>query len=311
MPPWDDLPLFLAAWRTRSLARAAATLGVSSSTASRRLTQLEQSLGAPLFLRTPDGLAPTAAAQAILPQVEAMERASLRLQAALASLDEEVEGVVRIALPAEVAYHVLLPSLPPLLERHAGIRLELVAGRELVDLSRREADMAIRLVRPTSGEGLTVTRLREVVQQPFVHPRLLQDWGEHEDVRRLPWIGWTQAVGMNPLEAWMQAALPGVEPRVRVNEFYLGRRAAVLGMGACLLSRTFGLLSPPLVAIAEAHLPLPLPRASLWLVGLSALRDTLRYALVWDFLVEVFRTPPEQDDIAVLRERISGQRQGP
>lgn len=299
--PWDDLPLFLAAWRERSLGRAAASLGMSTSTASRRLAALEATLGAPLFLRTPDGLAPTSAAKAILPSVEAMERASQHLQVELAGLDQQIEGVVRVALDAELACFVILPSLKPLLDRHPGLRLELLSGTELVDLNRREADMALRLVRPTSGDGLMLTRLREVRQVPFAHPRLLREWSQHGELQRLPWIGWTEGHLYNPLHRWMSAALPDVDPQLRLNDFYLVRRAAQLGLGATLLPFTFGSLAPPLVELPVEDTTLALPTATLWLVGLRALRDTPRYALVWDFLVELLRPLPGQDDLAILK----------
>src|SRR5262245_40785994 len=95
--PWDDLHVFLVLRRASTFAAAARILEVDATTVSRRLTRLEERLGAQLFQRTPDALVPTPEAEAIVDSVEGMERQAARVSSQIAGRNSLVEGVVRIA----------------------------------------------------------------------------------------------------------------------------------------------------------------------------------------------------------------------
>src|SRR5262249_19532376 len=125
---WDDVRLFLALCRARTVGGAGRTLGVDASTVSRRLGALEESLAATLFDRGREGIAPTEAAERLLPVAEEIEAAMTRFTTAAEGLEREVSGRVRITCPPDVAEVVLVPLLPGLLERHPGLSLEIDPG---------------------------------------------------------------------------------------------------------------------------------------------------------------------------------------
>jgi DNA-binding transcriptional LysR family regulator len=153
---WDDVRVLLALFRTRTLSSAAVRLGANPSTVGRRLDALEDALGARLFDRTPDGVAPTAATEHLLAHAERLEQAAYALGGAVEGFETRTEGVVRITAPPGVADHFLAPALPRLLSRYPDIRVELDASVRSLDLTRREADLALRAVRPESGDLVAV-----------------------------------------------------------------------------------------------------------------------------------------------------------
>jgi DNA-binding transcriptional LysR family regulator len=153
---WEQVRLFLAVAREKSLAGASARLGVDVSTVSRRLDRLEDLIGAPLFDRTRDGTSPTVLAEQVMPHAEEMELAAVRFAAAGAKVETEVEGIVRLTVPPGVADAFVAPALPELYARHPNLVIELDASVGYADLTRREADVAIRAHRPASGDLVSV-----------------------------------------------------------------------------------------------------------------------------------------------------------
>ncbi len=152
MPDWGDLRFFLEVARTGTLAAAARKLGVDDTTVGRRLAALERELGARLFARTPDGLALTAAGEAMRAAGVEMEEAVLRGEQRALGADRKLSGLVRVATTEMLGEVVVLPALRVLHEQHPQIRVELLTGSSPVDLARREADVALRYLRPDRGD---------------------------------------------------------------------------------------------------------------------------------------------------------------
>lgn len=152
---WDDARVFLAVSRRGTLRSAAEELAIDQATAGRRLAALEAALGAKLFLRTPKGYVPTAAGESALQAAQSMEAAAYELQRRMHGLDGRPEGVVSLACTDTVATVFLFPALKRLRERHPGISVRLVASTKLSNLTRREADLAVRSVRPESPDLIT------------------------------------------------------------------------------------------------------------------------------------------------------------
>src|SRR5690349_2639045 len=122
---WDDVKLFLALCRSRTVGGAAQALQVDASTVSRRLVALEQALATSLFDRSRDGIAPTEAAEALLPVAEEVEQGMARFGNLAQGLEREAEGTVRITCPPDVAEVVLAPLLHELLAQHPKLRIVL------------------------------------------------------------------------------------------------------------------------------------------------------------------------------------------
>lgn len=150
---WNDLRFFLAVARHGGLSSAANRLETSPSRVSRRIDALENALGVPLFLRSLDGYRLTDEGLAFVPRAEAVEAAALALSGK-AAICAGVAGRVRLATAENIATRLIAPALPGFLSEHPNLKLDLVTGIRSVDLARHEADLALRLTRPSSGEIL-------------------------------------------------------------------------------------------------------------------------------------------------------------
>jgi DNA-binding transcriptional LysR family regulator len=279
---WDDLRVFLAIVRERNLSRAARRLGVNQSTTSRRLAAFEADLGVLLFDRTPDGLVPTAAAEDLLPAAERAEQAANDVTRVVAGHDAHPEGVVKVAMPDGMAASVFVPALPMLIARHPRIRVDVLAGSQLVDLSRREADLAIRFMRPTRGD--LVSRKIATLSHEIIASPAYAEAHAGAALRELDWITWDESLSHIPEMLWF-ARRVGVEPRMRTNS-PTGLLAAVrAGLGVTVFATGGSALAQGLAPI-ETDVPMP-PPVEVWLVGHRALRDVPRIRATWDFILEI------------------------
>ncbi|MEZ4322222.1 MAG: LysR family transcriptional regulator [Myxococcota bacterium] len=298
MQAWDDLATFLSTLRLGSASRAAAELDVSVSTVTRRLARLEDQLGKPLFVRTADGMTATEAAHALRPHAEAAEHAVLAGRAAVQSLDAEKSGRVHVALPSDMVQLVLLPVLASFTDAHPDIELLFDTGSGLADLMRREADIAVRVVRPTDGDELVATRLRTETYGVFGSPAYL---ARHPSRRALDhrWVAWDASLAHVHESRWLAEHAPSARIAFRTNAPGILRQATAAGVGLAVLPRLFGLLTP---SLREVELDAPgLPTFDLWMVTHRALRHAPAVAAVWDHLESRLRHVPGQDDVAVLR----------
>jgi DNA-binding transcriptional LysR family regulator len=288
---WDDVRLFLALHRERSLAGAGARVGLDASTLSRRLAALEEGLAARLFDRTREGLVPTAAADLLLPAAEEMESAHVRFARDASGFEREAEGLVRLSVPPGVADAFVGPALVRLHARHPRIRIELDASVRLLDLTRREADLAVRTIRPQSGE-LVMLKLGASPWTPMVAAARA---GKLAPVKRwddVAWIAWGDDLAGIPPARWLSKHAPRVDPLLRTSHIATQVAAVEAGLGVALLPASYARVSAvaPLrygKALAPSAVELPLNET--WLVGHRALRGVPRIAAVWDFLVDEFQ----------------------
>lgn len=175
-PHWDDLKIFLAVAREESLSGAGRILRLDPATAGRRIARLETALEAPLFVKSPQGYALSAAGERLLAHAEQAEQAMRAATEALAGPSESLAGQIRIGAPDGCANYLL----PQVCARIAGdnpdLDIQIVALPRVVNLSRREADMAITVSPPTAGQllvqKLTDYRLHLVASRRYLreHP---------------------------------------------------------------------------------------------------------------------------------------------
>ncbi|SEE44902.1 MULTISPECIES: LysR family transcriptional regulator [Pseudomonas] len=149
---WDDARVFLAVCRESTLRGAARVLGVDQATVGRRITALEKSLSATLFLRTSEGYALTAVGEAALKAVEKMEHSALELERRIQGLDDRLTGTVRVSTTDSMAIDFLIPAIARLHEQHPDVRVQLDASTQMISLSKREADIAVRNTRPDNPD---------------------------------------------------------------------------------------------------------------------------------------------------------------
>jgi len=158
---WELYRSFLGVLREGSLSGAARALGITQPTVGRHVAALEQALGVVLFTRSQLGLMPTELALALRSYAEAMESTAASLERAASSQGEGVRGVVRVSASEVIGVEVLPPIVARLREQHPALKVELVLTNRVQDLLRREADIAVRMVRPRQ-EQLVARRIGQI-----------------------------------------------------------------------------------------------------------------------------------------------------
>jgi DNA-binding transcriptional LysR family regulator len=285
---WDDVRLFLALCRARTVASAAGSLGVDASTVSRRLATLEAELGASLFDRNREGITPTEAAENLMPVAEEIEAGMLRFTTAAQGLEREASGLVRIACAPDVAAVLLMPLFKELLAKHPALRIEVEEGLTTLDLTRREADLAVRVVRPVRGD-LLITRLMAPRWVLVGAPALAASVGKLRAWDDVPWISWTERYAHAPQPRWLAKHARGIEPVVRTDSFAVQLAAAVAGLGVVLVPEPSAVhhgLVPLKIGPALKEAAEDWPVSELFLVTHRALREVPRVRVVWDLLLE-------------------------
>jgi DNA-binding transcriptional LysR family regulator len=285
---WDDLELLLALGREGTLSGAALRLGVNTSTIGRRLDAMESGLDVHLFDRTPTGIAPTELARGLLPIAESMEQVAADALRLLAGRETEPEGVVRLTAPPGLANWFVAPALVELRARHPKLIVELDASIGYADLTRREADLALRASRPASGD-LVAVRLAETSSVIAASPTRIRQLGKLASLDAIEWITWGRDLAGFPDAKWITANVDPAKIVLKTSSMDAQLHAARSGLGALLLARPFldwiDLDEVPLERALAKRLP-PVPVGTLWLVGHRALREVPRVRAVWEFIVE-------------------------
>jgi DNA-binding transcriptional LysR family regulator len=282
MIDWDDLRVFLAVLRTRSHAGAARTLRVAATTIGRRVASLEAAVGARLFSRTPDGLAPTAAALALAARAERIEAEVLASERELNGADASPTGTVRITCGDGFASYVLAPALPAFLAAHPGLSVEVRADVRALDLTRGEADVAVRNFRPREASlvarRLGVERVGLYAAPGYLSvrgtPRTLRDLAAHDLVL------YEANFDRSRTQAWLLQAAPAARVVVRGSNTVTLHALCAAGAGIALLSSAFVRDDPRY----EPVLPrLETPAMDVWAVTHGDLRTSARVgaALRW------------------------------
>ena len=284
-PSWELLRTFLEAVRDGSLSGAARRLGLTQPTAGRHIDALEAELGLPLFTRSPQGLIPTPAALDLVPHAETMAAAAAALRRAASGEAATDRGTVRITASEIMGCEVLPAILARFRRRHPKVELELALSNRNQDLLRRDADIAVRMNRPTQ-KALVVRRIGKTGLGLYAHrdylvafgtPKSLADLGGHcligfdRDDRSFRSVG-------------SQAAPIGRDQfgfRCDSDPAQFAALCAGVGIAGCqhLLARS----RPELVPVLPGELQFSL---EIWLAMHEDLKATRRVRLLFDHLAE-------------------------
>ena len=191
-PDWYLFRAFLAVAREGTLSGAARVLGTTQPTMGRQVAALEASLGIKLFTRSLDGLSPTEAGMRLIPSAEAMAAAVEAAQRSASGEIEEERGTVRITASDVIGAEVLPPMLADFHSLNPRISVELALSNRNEDLLRGDADIAVRMVRPTQG-ALVAKRIGRIDIGLYGHRRYLKGRAmprQLEDLRRHALIGY-------------------------------------------------------------------------------------------------------------------------
>lgn len=273
---WDDIRLFLEVGRQGSFTAAAQALGIKQSTVSRRMAQLEEQLGTQLFDRKRAELSPIG--EKLQARALAVEQSVIAFRDELDGFEAAPSGNVRLALTESMAIHIVLPTVMPRLKKEFPlIQLELITGYDLARLTQRDAELALRFVRPSSGD-LVSRRIAKIPTCVLAHQRF-----ETCTLEELPWV----VADFERFEAseklWFEKHV-GCEPALRTSSYMTQIEAMRTGVGAALLPRALRHVHESVVEL-ELGLP-PGPELELWLVAPQALRTVPRIAAVWKVLEE-------------------------
>lgn len=254
---WDDLKTVLALVRAGSLMGAADQLGVSYTTVARRIARAEDALGATLFDRLADGYRPTEAGRLAAQEAVGMETHQDSLLRGLAAQAEHLAGPLVLTAPQLVISYLLGPVLRDFTDAHPEVDLQIRATNETLDLTRREADLAIR-VSNDPGDSLTGQRMAEQATASFGTP----DWAEQ--VASGGGLDWIVFAGRASLPGAVIEAYPGSRIRYRFDDMVAMVGAARDGMGIVRLPMFLGRAVPELVQLP--CIP-PTPYTDMWVVA--------------------------------------------
>jgi DNA-binding transcriptional LysR family regulator len=285
---WDNLRYFLAVARSGSLSRAGRSLAVDPATVSRRIRQLERELGTKLFLRQAAGYVLTAAGERLLTRAGELETEILACQAVLAT-EEMAAGSVVVTTTEALAGSFVLRHLSAFGAAHPRVSVELVRTEQTLNLSRREADIALRLARPHQLD-LRARRIARLDFGLYASPAWIKrhgPLGEPGDLRSCNLIDWGDARPDFPATRWFAKALDAGRIVFRANSPGDRLSAARDGLGVAL--------GPCLMGEEDAGLVRLLPDLELagpevWLLVHRELADLARVRAVLDFLAQRARS---------------------
>lgn len=245
---WDDLRYFVRAAQTKTLAGAARALGVEHTTIGRRLTALERTFGAPVFIRGPDGLRLTPLGERVLPLIEEVERAVRAVQDLVGS--EKVR--VRLAVPSGFAV-LITEHLTQLRQDYPDISLELLSGSRPVDLKKGEAELALR-IGPVADPDLVAQNVGDVGLSLYAADAYLARRPAPIDPRRLAGheiIGYDPSLAALPGAKWLEAHGAQASVVLRCREMTDMLAAATAGLGLAVLPCMLGDTEPVLKRLTD------------------------------------------------------------
>jgi DNA-binding transcriptional LysR family regulator len=279
---WDDVRIFLAVARAGQILGAARRLELNHATVSRRVAALEKSLGTKLFRRLTTGSELTAEGERFLSIAERMEADMIAARAEIAGESDEVAGVVRIGAPDGFGVAFLASRLGALTERHPALSVQLVPVPRSFSLSRREADIAITVERPTEGR-LVAAKLVDYTLGLYASPSYLERAGtpaSAEELRRHRLIGYVPDLIISPSLDYAPEFLADWHSGFAVSSA-LGQVEAVRsGAGIGILHTFIARMHHDLVPVTIA----PPIRRAYWLVYHETVRPLRRVQIVSAFI---------------------------
>lgn len=282
---WNDLRYFLAVARTGRLTSASRSLGTDHATVSRRVKAIEQALAARLFERSPRGYALTEAGERLLVHAERMESAAAQAQNEIAGENMALGGAVRIGAPDGFGTWFLARRIGALCRRYPELELQIVAMPRVFSLSKREADIAISLARPTEGR-LVSRKLTDYRLGLYAAPCYLDGAGpvaSLDDLARHAMIGYIADLIFTPELDYLPQLLPQLRPQLASSNLVAQFNACRAGAGLCILPAFMAAGEDGLVRILPDDVALT---RTFWLILHADLRDTARVRAVADFIVE-------------------------
>jgi DNA-binding transcriptional LysR family regulator len=280
---WNDVRFFLAVARGRTLARAAAALGVDQTTVGRRIASLETRLQVALFKRSASGFQVTTPGTRVLEAASRMEEAALELTSEAADEGDVTGGTVRVATTDSLAETFLVPAARELRLRHPKVNVIISSGFARVDLRKGDADLAVRFVRPTDPR-LACRKLADFSLRLYASREYVAQRGMPASLDGQALIAYEDAVRSGTRHPFAGLPMEGGELALLSNSFRVLLGAALSGLGIIQLPSYVGDELPELVRVfADRE-----ERYAVWLVVTQANRRVALIRAVSDAIAAVF-----------------------
>lgn len=276
---WEDLRYILAVSREGTLLGAARSLRVSPTTITRRLGTLESSLGTGLFEKLKHGAVLNDQGARVVAVAEEVERLTAQLDAEVRGRDQTLGGTVRLTA-TEFVFRLWMSDFLEFRRRYPGIELELVSTTNVLNLTKREADVAVRLGM-RAPEHLVGTHHATMAYGIYGSRALLADDPELDAV---PWVAWDLGFSRS-VDAWIDAHAPGADVVLRVGQMSLMVAALAAGHGVSMLPCLIGDPHPGLCRVGALVEGEP----KLWVLTHPELRGSARVRALTSFLRELMR----------------------
>lgn len=283
---WRLVRSFLAALDHGSLLGAARLLRASQPTVGRHIAELESQLGVLLFERTGRGLVPTATALKLADAARGMEAGALQLAQTLSGAQTQTSGTVRITASVPVAVQLMPPLLAAMRQTLPDIQIELVSSNQVSNLLRREADIAVRMVRPDQT-SLVAKRIGQVGLGAYAHRSYLARRGtprQPTDLLQHELIGSDADPAI--LQGFQAMGYPVTRESfaLRSDDFIVQWQAVRAGLGVGFCADYMARTDPDVLRVLPGLLKIPpLP---VWLTVHREIRTNRRIRAVYDFLAE-------------------------
>ena len=281
---WRLVRSFLAVLDLGSLLAAARSLGVSQPTLGRHITELESQLASVLFERTGRGLLPTRTALQLAQAARQMQDGALQLSRTLAGTKSQASGTVRITASVPVAVQLLPPILLNLRLALPDIQIELVSSNQVSNLLRREADIAIRMVRPDQT-SLVARKLGEAAVGAYAHRDYLARRGvpaQPAELLQHELIGSDAHPAIRLGFEAMGFPVPREAFALRSDDLLVQWQAVRAGLGIGFLADYQARLDPAVQPVLAGQLQIP--PLQMWLAVHREIRTSRHIRAVFDFL---------------------------
>lgn len=281
---WNDLKYLITVHREGTLSAASKVLNVNQTTVSRRLQKLEMDLGAPLFHRTGGTYILTREGQQALTQAEKAEDAFLKLEKQ-ASSTQLIQGPLKITAVDSIINDILLPALPSLMSDHPSLEVNLHGASGNLEISKFEADIAIRLARPDSGT-MIVSKLCNIGFSIFGTKDMKQK-AITTNLEALPWAIYDDQLSQLPEMQWLNASYPDAAVSFKSSSASTLSNIICGGMAIGILPCFLGETQPNLTRLSGPH---PILTREAWMVMHSDAYKTRRVRAGVEWIRAVFHT---------------------
>ena len=281
---WEDVKTFREVMDAGTVRAAAKQLGVHHSTVSRRIEQLEKALDSRLFERRPEGYFPTASGEELARVADQFSEELFTVERHIAGRDNELSGSLKVTMAEPFAVTLFADRIPEFCAAYPGLDLEIITSFDLLDVARREADIAIRMDN-NPPDALVGKRLFAYCTSIYANPQYLVS----QDIENRPedarWLGWTDSESRFP--DWIQDTEYAQVP-VWGNFSSIGLQVqlARAGMGLIMVPCIAADGVPGLVRATDRD---PVPSRDIWILTHEDLRKTARVRAFMEFAEKILR----------------------